>query len=221
MRMFIPEDDFRDIVSKGASLASVMLCGRVELSLNDNIKDALAPESFNSFDYEQVLDASPNVFGDVDYEDELRYAVLIDIDDALDACAELEDNEKNKCRHAANDFIRQYSEASLVNLYNFEPDWIEQAFRYRVNDSIFSSLSEMVYAAYDASDLPKHDIASALTNYDAWNVTGLDRMGSFESPMDALRESFRWYATHYLASAYNRATNYIHDELEGWSFVSL
>ena len=221
MRMFIPEDDFRGIVSKGAALASVMLCGRVELSLRDDIEEALAPESFNSFDYEQVLDASPKIFGDVDYEDELRYAALIDVDDALDACASLQDNEKSKCRHAVDEFIRRHVEASLVNFYNAEPYWIEQAFRQHVNDSRFSSLSKMVYAAYDASDLPKYDIASALTNYDAWRVTGLDRMGSFESPMDALRESFRWYATHSLANAHTRATNHIYEELENWSFLSL
>lgn len=79
----------------------------------------------------------------------------------------------------------------------------------------------MVYTAYDASDLPKYDIANALENYDAWRVTGLDRMGSFERPIDALRESFRWYATYSLAHAQTRALDYIGNRLDWWSFESL
>ena len=134
----------------------------------------------------------------------MRNALFIDTDDAIDACVRLRAYD-SQARLVVDEFIRQYSEASFVNLYNAEPDWIEQAFRNHVNDSRFASLSNMVYTAYDASDLPKHDIANALENYDAWRVTGLDRMGSFERPIDALRESLRWYATYSLVQAQIRA----------------
>lgn len=198
------------IVAEGADLADVVLFDEVELTTREDIQRSLRSDMLAQYDADYVAGYAPELFAEIETRFDVDGDVFVKISDVLSRKDSIEPLGRPRAWFAVQTFMYRQHHLEFLRLYDIDPEPLEEAFRSRVNDTDFKSLSEIIQSA------TKH---SQPGDFSGVTETGMSGLGSFDRPIDALRASFFEYASSEASRAYARALDDIAGVVESYDLT--